>query len=365
MHPSKLKMSPYQLAMLLIPGIASTAILGLPAITVAFAVQDAWMAGLVACPAAGLVIWITGALARRFPHETIIEYAPRVLGIIPGKVVGALLLWYFFHLDAAIAREFSDFLITTSLPNTPASVILGFGVVASALAVRYGPEILGRLGELFTPLAFVMITLIVVMVFSKLDFTLLQPTFEYGVRPILVSGFITQAFMGQFILLAVLLPSVTDATKGVRASYWALGAMVILITAVSLVTIAAFGVVSANFTWPFLKVARIASVGPILARIDPVIIALWIGGSSLKLAIHLYATTLCFAQLFGLPDYRPLALPMGALVGAYALGHLTNIVEHGYMLSYFWPPYTQLFHIVIPGLILAVAVLSGKGESSA
>src|SRR5690606_40507331 len=80
MHPSKLRITPLQLAMLLIPGIASTAILGLPAVTVTFARQDAWLAPLAAAPAAALVIWIAGRLAQRFPGETFIEYAPRVLG---------------------------------------------------------------------------------------------------------------------------------------------------------------------------------------------------------------------------------------------------------------------------------------------
>jgi len=52
-------------------------------------------------------------------------------------------------------------------------------------------------------------------------------------------------------------------------------------------------------------------------------------------------------------------LPMSALVAVYAVGHLENTVEHNQMLSYFWPPYTQLFQLVLPTLVLAVAALRG------
>lgn len=361
MHPSKLRITPLQLAMLLIPGIASTAILGLPAVTVTFARQDAWLAPLAAAPAAALVIWIAGRLAQRFPGETFIEYAPRVLGTVPGKIAGFLLFWYFFHLDAAIAREYADFLIATTIPRTPLAAILAISALVTGLAVRYGPEILGRLGELFTPGAIVTVLLVIALTAPQMDLHLLQPSLEYGIQPVLTAALATQAFMGQFVLLLVLLPSVNRLSDGIRASYWALAAIAFAVTLVTLAALAAFGPMASRFTWPFLKVARIATIGPIVARIDPLVIALWIGGCNLKIAVHLYAATVCFAQLFGLRDYRPLVLPMAALLAAYAVGHFENFVEHGYMLTYFWPPYTQLFHLVIPGMVLAVAAARRMG----
>lgn len=355
------KMSPFQLAMLLIPGIASTAILGLPATTAAFALQDAWLAPIAAFPASALVIWIASRLALRFPGETFAQYAPKVIGKVPGKIATLLLFWYFFHLSAAISREFGDFLVATTLPRTPVSLILGITAVVTGLAVRSGPEILGRIGELFTPIAIVMILIVIAMAYSHLDIGMLQPVLENGLRPVLVSGFLTQAFLGQIVLLVVLLPSVTKIKEGVAASYWALGFMCLSLTLVSVVAISSFGPVTPRFTWPFFKVARMASIGPVLARIDPLVIGFWIGGSSLKYAVHLYAAVICFAQGLGLSEWRSLALPMSALITAYGIGHFENFIEHGYMLAYFWPPYTQLFQLVIPAAVLAVALLRGKG----
>lgn len=358
------RMSGYQLAMLLIPGIASTAFLGLPASTAAFAMQDAWLAPFAALPATALTIWIACRLAAMFPGESFAQYAPKVLGRIPGKVATFLLFWYFFHLGAAIAREFGDFLVATTLPRTPVSLILGVTAAVTALAVRSGPEILGRIGELFTPIAVVMILVVIAMAYSHLDFTMLQPVLEHGLRPVLTSGFLTQAFLGQFVLLVVLLPSVNQLKEGIRASYFALAFVCLSLSLVSAVAIASFGPITPRFTWPFFKVARMASIGPVLARIDPLVIGFWIGGTCLKYAVHLYGAVLCFAQGVGLSNWRALSLPMSALITAYAIGHFDNFVEHIHMLAYFWPPYTQLFQLLIPALVLVVAQVRRPGVVS-
>ena len=365
MHPSEARITPFQLAMLLIPGIASTAVLGLPATTFGFAQQDAWLAPVIAAPAAVLAIWIAGRLARRFPGETFVEYAPKVLGTVPGKIAAALLWWYFFHLDAIVTREFGDFLIATSLARTPQGLIVGTGAIVAALAVRYGPEILGRLGELFTPIAAFAFVAVILMAVPNMEFAHMLPVFENGFRPVLSAAFVAQAFLGQFVLLTILLPSVSNLNHGLRASYTALTAIVLVVTVVSVASIAAFGPITGHLTWPFFKVARIASIGPVLSRIDPVVIGLWIGGTNLKMALHLYAATVCFAQLFELSDYRPIVLPMAALVAAYSTGHVLNSVEHGHMLSFFWPPYTQVFQLLIPAIVLAVAALRGLGGEPA
>lgn len=355
MHPRQTKISPLQLVLLLVPGIASTAILGLPGTTAAFARQDAWMAPLVALPAAVLVIWICGRLAVRFPEETFAEYAPRVLGKVPGKLCGLLLFWYFFHLSAAISREFADFLVATAHPRTPMVLIVGIAAFATGVAVRQGPEVLARLGVLFTPPGIALVFLIIALAYASTDARLLQPVLENGWRPVLTSGFLTQAFMGQFVLLVVLLPSVNRREQGIKAGYITAGIIAALISLVSLVTVSVFGPLTDKLVWPFFKVARVASFGVVLARIDPLVLGFWVAGACLKLAVHLYAAVVTFAHVVGLRDWRPIVFAMSALVGAYAAGHLDSFIEHGYMLAYFWPPYTQVFQLVLPALVLLVA----------
>lgn len=366
MHPREAKLSPFQLVMLLVPGIAATALLGLPGTNAIYAQQDAWMAPLVALPASILVIWICGRLAARFPDETFAEYAPKVLGTVPGKLCGFLLFWYFFHIAAAVSREFADFLIATAHPRTPIAFVVGMAGLATAIAIRHGPEVLARFSELFTPAALSLIVLIIVMAYSSTDLNQLRPVLENGWRPVLASGFITQASMGQMVLLLVLLPSASRVDQGIKAGYAALAVIAAILVAGSLSSISVFGPITDNLTWPFFKVARVGSVGKVLTRIDPLVVGFWVGACCIKLAAHLYAAVITFAQVFGLSDWRPLIVPMSALVSAYAAGYLDSFTEHQYMLAYFWPPYTLLFHIVLPVLVLIVASvrrIGAKGDA--
>lgn len=361
MHPKETKITPLQLAILLIPGIGSTAVLGLPAMTAFFARQDAWLAPLLALPGSCLVIWLCGRLAVRFPEQTFAEYAPKALGTVPGKLCGLLLFWYFFQIVSVVSREFADFLVATAHPRTPLVLVVGLGGFAAAVAARHGPTILARLGELFTPLAIVLVLIIIGMASSSMDTNLLKPALENGWRPVLTSAFVAQTFFGQMVLLAVLLPSVARADRGVTAGYAAAAFIAAGLTAVTVVTISVFGPLTDRFIWPFYKVARIASFGEVLVRIDPLVVAFWVPGTCLKLALHLYAAVLTFARTLGLKHWQPLVFPMSALASAYAVGYLDSLVEHLHMLAYFWPPYLQLFQVVLPALVLFVAALRRVG----
>lgn len=362
MHPREAKITPYQLALLLIPGISSTAIIILPASMATFAQQDAWLGPLVALPINGLIVWIAGRLARRFPGETFIEYAPRVLGRVPGKIAGLLVFLYFFQISATIGREFSDFLVTTTMSRTPLPLVLGLAAFVTAMGVRYGPEALGRVSELFVPLSVLLIIVIIAMSYSHLDFTLLQPVGEYGFRPLLDAAFICQSFLGQLVMLLFLLPSVESTGDGVRAGYVALGVTVLTFSLVTATSIAALGPITPQFNWPFLKVARMASIGPVLTRIDPLMVGFWIGSTCMKLALHLYVAVISLTQLLGLSDFRRIVFPVAALVAVYGVGYVRNMAEQEYMLAYFWPPFTLIFQLGIPALVLIVAVLRGSGK---
>lgn len=363
MQPNQTQITPWQLAMLMIINITSTALLLLPGSVATFALRDAWLAPIVAAPVGALVVWIAASLSKRFPGETLAQYAPKIIGNVPGKLVGLLFAWYFFHLASLLAREFSDFLVATTLPKTPVSVMLALTLLASALAVRLGPELLGRLSELFTPFALVVAALILVITFQKVNFDLLLPFMEFGPLPMIRAGFITQGFIGEMVALTVLFASVTSLGKGVRASYMALVVITLVLSATSVVTIGTFGDLTDRFTYPFFAVARIARIGPILARIDPLVIGLWIGGVALKLTVFFYASVITLAQVLGLKEYRPLCLPMAGLIGTYSVAQMVSSADFVTLVAYVWPVYAPIFNWVLPAILLIVATARKLGKA--
>src|SRR5690606_41501959 len=79
---------------------------------------------------------------------------------------------------------------------------------------------------------------------------------------------------------------------------------------------------------PIFRVSRVGSFGAVLARLDPLVMGFWVAGSCFKLAVTLYAAVITFAHIFGLRDWRPLVLPLAALMAAYAVrseGHTSEL----------------------------------------
>ncbi len=144
------KITPFQLAMLLIPGIGSTAILGLageprppsPGRT------RGWRPSRLSRFGSGHLVG--GRLAQGFRTRPS-SSTPHSAGQVPGKcrrLPPLLVLFPPRCCDLPGICRFSRRSRASTHTDGAAVLLAGF---AAAVAVRHGPEILARLGELFTP----------------------------------------------------------------------------------------------------------------------------------------------------------------------------------------------------------------------
>ena len=81
-----------------------------------------------------------------------IQYLPRIVGSYLGKGIGILYLFALLILTGAILYQYTDFVKTIFLPQTPAVLIMVGIVLASGLAARGGLEVMARTIQLITPL---------------------------------------------------------------------------------------------------------------------------------------------------------------------------------------------------------------------
>lgn len=82
----------------------------------------------------------------------------------------------------------------------------------------------------------------------------------------------------------------------------------------------------------------------------------------LKVCILRYAAVLGAAQCLGLEDYRPLVLPVGAVVVAGSLLMYQDVAVTTAFVAEVWPLYALTFEAGIPLLLLVVAVARGLGK---
>ena len=342
--------------------VMPTAVLFVPAITAAAAKQNGWLSVLVVATIFGLLVALVAVkLGLRFPEQTVVEYAPEILGPFLGKLVGAGFVVWFLHMNAVIIREFADFIVIAFMPETPLLVFIFFLLALSARAVRGGLEVIARAAEWIFPIFILSMIIIIAMVLPDADMSNLLPVLEDGLRPVVHGALAPSGWRGEIVLMLMFLPYINLPGKTQKYLFAAVILMGLALAQATVITTAVFGVLTEYLTFPFFSLSTYISIARFLERMEPLILVMWVAGVSIKVAAFYYAAVLGSAQLFELKDYRPVVLPLGLILAALSIGLFDNSREVVQWLNEPFPPYAYTFELIIPALLLLVAVLRKKG----
>jgi len=345
-----------QLVLLFITSRIILAITYFPASKSPPANQDLWLAMIVSIPVTILLAVPVMALVAKYPQQTIIQYSQTIAGKFAGKVLGVLYIWYFLHEGAIVLRQFGELITTVLMSDTPLVVFLIGLTIMAAYAARNGVEVISRVNEMLFPLILGSFLLIFILVTKDMDLYKLTPMLEKGILPVLDGGLSTAARYSEFTWLAMIYPFVKDSEKANRAIQ--LGILVcgiqFALGAVMFTAIFGYPVVK-NLAFPTLAVARTVSIANFLERMESVIMVVWILGVLVKVALFYYVFTLGSAQWLNLKDYKPLVLPAGVILVAMSVLMFANLQElSGFMKPYIATPYTLIFILVIPVILLLI-----------
>ncbi|MCL6635667.1 MAG: endospore germination permease [Peptococcaceae bacterium] len=359
------KINSRQAAMLMLTMIFATVILFVPGITAGHARQDAWLSIILATGAGLLVARLVTALGLRFPDQTIFEYAGEILGRWPGKLVGLLYIWWFLHMGAEVISEYGSFIVAAFMVDTPIIVFHLVVVAIAAYAVRNGLEVFTRANEIFLPLILGSVLVLFVLSTRDMDLHRLLPIFEAGAVNIVKGAVPPLSWFGEIASVAVLIPYLNQPRRAhlaAAAAVLACGAF-FLLTVVGILAIYGPDLTGA-WMFPTLNGARIISIANFLERLEPVIMGIWVTGGFVKISVFYWAAVLGSAQVLELKDYRPLVLPVGAVLVAMSILLHPSILELLRFLDQVWPPYAlSVFEAGIPLLLLVTALVRGKGGS--
>ncbi|WP_072867974.1 GerAB/ArcD/ProY family transporter [Desulfofundulus thermosubterraneus] len=324
------KISAYQAMVYQVSIVLATAILFVPAITAKHAKQDAWISVIIACFFGSLQVYTAVSLARRFPDASVVQYAPLILGKVPGKVVGFVYLFYFFYVGYFVLQEFSALMCSSYMPRTPPIV---FMLVLSLLAVyaAYGGlEVICRMSSIVLTVVLATMVLVVLLIIKDIKIWRFLPALENGLGPILLGAIPPGGWFGETAVLLMLYPFIDNKEKVVKTSFLAI---LILFIAMEMVVIGAVGLVgpteAACFLFPTFNMARLIKLEalPILERQDALFMMIWVAGMLIKLTTFFFAGVLGLAQWLNVKDYRPLILPSMAIMMALAVQAWENIAE--------------------------------------
>jgi spore germination protein KB len=363
--PEKGQITYKQLILLIFLSRIVTSLSFLPGLTEPPANQDIWLSDLLYFPTQLVLAFPVYLLWKRFPDQTIIQYSQTIAGKL-GKLVGLLIIWYFLHYTAITLDQYSLFLKSAVMPETPVLFFMLTLVLVCAYATQKGLEVIGRLSELFAPIIMIILILYFGLETKDMNLKILTPILEKGIFPVFQGSLINTSKTLEILGLAMLLPYLNNhqKVKSVFILSFALISFYLVLLTVPVLTM--LGLESAkNRAFPCYSVIRLINIGDFLNRLESFHMAICSLGAFIKISFQYYLIVLGLSQLLELRDYKPLVLPIGTILIPLSFLIGPSLVELQTFLSYkLFMRYSYFFILLIPSLLLLTAIIRRKGERS-
>jgi spore germination protein KB len=351
------KISAYQMSLLLYPTVMATAIVTAPSITFKYADRDLWLSSVWASVVGFLTVYVIDRLNKLYPKETFIQYCENILGILLGKLLGMIYLFYFLFADGIILREYAEFIIGNFFDQTPLLVVVGSLVFVSACAVRGGIEVLGRSTQVFSALYIVPFLLMVLVLLPDLKIRNMLPIMAHGIKPSILGAVAEQSWFCQVFFAAFFLPFLVNRSDGKKWCIITVLVITLNMIVANLTTLFLFGQITATLTYPIMSAARYVNVADFLEHLESAVMAIWVVGAFVKVSVYYYALALGTAQWLKMSDYRPLVFPYGLLILLFTFWVAPSYQKLGELIEKADIFEVTLLFTVIPALLLLLAVL--------
>ncbi|MDN4073169.1 GerAB/ArcD/ProY family transporter [Fictibacillus terranigra] len=350
------KISSFQMALIMYPTIAATALLTVPGITGSYAERDMWISPILGSVNGFFTAFILYQLHRIYPKESLIQYVELIIGRFFGKILGFVYLFFLLHLGSIILREYSTFVSVSFLQKTPPFVIIGGMILVCAFAVSGGIEVLGRTANLFVPIVFLLPLITAILLLKDFDPKHMLPIMEHGSLPVIMGAAAPQVWFGETFLITLILPFLSDRDKGMKWSMILVIGIMVNFVITNLTAIFLFGGSASGYAFPLFTAIRYITVSTFFEHLESVAIAIWIMGIFIKVSMFYYALVLGTSQWLNLSDYRPIVFPFGFLLTVLGCQWVApNFEELNHFLVTIYPFYGTLLMTLIPVLLLLIA----------
>jgi spore germination protein KB len=351
----KSRISSIQLFLLLIGFLFGSTVILNPALS---AKNDEWLAIILGGVGGALLIGVYVSIALLNPSKTLVEILRGRFGKFIGNAVAILYIWYFIHLASLVFRNFGEFIVTVTFPETPMVVVIGIFAVLLVYGVNSGIEVMGRLSELFVPIISIIALIISLSLITTHDFTAFLPILENGMAPVLNAAFIFITFpFGETIAFLMLFPHLNK--KGNLKKVSALS--VLFIVALSLlIFIRDISVLGSDLMYRATFTPHLTSLLIPGLNVEPLVdINLLIGGGT-KISVCIYAAVKALSQVLGIGDYRNLSTAITTFCVVLSIWIYENVLEMFSWAEKVWPYYSIPFQIIIPLILLALSLKKEK-----
>ncbi len=319
--------------------------------------SDLWLSIITAMILAIPFLLIYSRLLSLYHGKDLFDILEIVFGKYIGKLISILFTFHAFFLGAYILFEYGEFLIFTSLPETPKYIPMIFITILLVWITKEGIETIGRWSSLFVLLNGPLPSIAILLLISKMDINNILPILYNGPKPYMRGTL--SAFTFPFAQVVILL-MVFSCLKTKKSSYkvfftgFIIGGVLILGVSLAEILVLGEGIYTGSYS-PNYSVAKKINVGEFLQRLEVITILATYTAGFIKVGICFLAGCIGISKVFGFKDYRFLVIPAGIL-----LLNLGIIIHDNMMDSIKWDEevyiyYALLFQVILPTIIIITA----------
>jgi spore germination protein len=340
----------------------NTSILILPRIVSIQAGNDGYWLPLAAFLLGSVYIFILTSLTRRFPGESIVEFAPKIVSKPIGVVICIAFVIKLIISMGLELRMFGEMISLVLLSNTPLPVIILAMLFAVYYLIKSGIEASGRMAEVLVYFVFAPLIIIVCVIMLKTDYKQLLPLFQ--AEPIeALKGiyYVSLTFMPlEFILIMAAMVNKTDSIRPM--AFWALGIICLLEVVLIVLTFTGVGTTEVRRQiWPILTLMQsVALPGSFLQNQEILMMSWWVLSIYMYLSGGIYFATVLCSRLMRFRRENITALPLLPIIFFVAMIPQSS-VEAWKLFVKFQGIVGIWFLCIIPLVLLLIAKVRGLG----
>lgn len=280
--------------------------------------QDAWIAILLGTAGGLFILWVYTELQRLFPEKNLIEITIILLGPFFGLPLAILYGMYFFYKSSIILREFSELLLTSYLPRTPALYVSASLTLIIIYVSLSGLEVLGRTSEIFLliVLIYTIGTYLLIIASGRVNLQELTPILAKGIKPAIYAAYprIINFPYGESIVFFMYWRHVNSKNAVRKTSLLSAGMSGLLILTSAVIIISVLGVeFASSSTVPFLQIVKLINLGDVITNLDAIGVTVIFIGGFYKITTNFYGTILVFNTLLNTKDNKFIIILLGFL----------------------------------------------------
>ncbi|MCM3788980.1 spore germination protein [Domibacillus indicus] len=327
--------------------------------------KDSWLSILLGLSTGLILFLVYYRLFRYYPSLPLTAYARKIFGTYIGWIVGLMYTVFFLYISARNVREFSEVLITATMPEIPLLVVIILFVLTMCYVLYLGIEVFARTAEIlgiFLILVGIIGNLFVYLT-GTVDLNNLKPVLEYGWKPVLETTFYPPLVVvfpfGEAFVFAMLFPYLNRVKAVKKVGIASLIVSGLILSYMAALNIAVLGVSEVERS-PFPLLATVGKINflEFIQRLDALVVMTLLITVFFKAGIYLYASVIGMVDLFRLKNHQQMILPAGLILVFLSVAIAEDFAEHseeGFttFISYFSAPLL----IILPFVMLIIAFI--------